>query len=192
MTDGRLDQQLAFLAEIDGLKSVMRASPILDRSRKENSAEHSWHLAMYALILAPSAPFPVDINRVIKMLLIHDIVEIDAGDTPIHGGAGLDEQAALEQKAAARLFGMLPDDQNTELRSLWEEFEAGESNDAKFAKALDRLQPLIQNIHADGGTWVEAGVSEAQVHERYGPAISKGSDALWRRARAMVRAHFSE
>lgn len=192
MIDRQLDRQFAFLAEIDGLKSVVRASPILDKSRKENSAEHSWHLAMYALILAPSAPFPVAVNRVIKMLLIHDIVEIDAGDTPIHGGAGLDEQVALEQKAAERLFGILPDHQTAELRMLWEEFEAGESNDAKFAKALDRLQPLIQNIHAGGGTWTEAGVTEAQVHERYGPTISKGSDALWRRAQKMVRAHFSK
>jgi len=192
MSYENFERQFAFLKEIDALKGVLRASPIIDKSRRENSAEHSWHLAMYALILAPSAPYEIDINRVIQMLLIHDVVEIDAGDTPIHGGAGLDGQAELEEKAADRLFGILPTGQGAKLRALWEEFEAAESNDAKFAKALDRLQPLIQNIHTDGGTWTDADVSEKQVHARYGPAIKGGSEAFWLYAEKLVRQHFAE
>ena len=187
----RIGQQLEFLREIDALKGVVRASPLINNSRRENTAEHSWHVTMYALILAPAAPFPIDVNRVITMLMIHDIVEIDAGDTPIHGGQGLDEQAAREQQAADRLFGILPTDQRTELRAIWDEFEAAETNDARFAKALDRMQPLIQSIHAGGGTWTESDVSEEQVYERYGPVIRRGSEELWEFALELVRQHFS-
>lgn len=188
----QLDKQFSFLKEIDALKGVLRASPIIDKSRRENTAEHSWHLAMYALILSEAAPVPINVDRVIKMLLIHDIVEIDAGDTPIHGRSGLDEQGELEQKAAKRLFGILPASQNSYLRTLWEEFEAAETSDAKFAKALDRLQPLIQNVETGGGTWTDSNVSENQVHERYGPTIRKGSEELWAKAKEMLRAHFHD
>jgi len=192
MSDIELVQRLAFLKEIDALKGVTRASPIIDRTRKENTAEHSWHLTMYALILAPFAPSSVDIERVIKMLMIHDVVEIDAGDTPIHGGEGIDKQAELEEKAAERLFGLLPGKQGLELKTLWEEFEDSKTDDAKFAKALDRLQPLMQNVHTDGGTWTESKVSEQQVYERYGPTIKSGSEALWDYARKLIRQHFNQ
>ncbi|HEY4370505.1 MAG TPA: HD domain-containing protein [Burkholderiales bacterium] len=183
-------KQFAFLREIDQLKSVMRRSPLIDRSRRENSAEHSWHLAMYAVILASYANEPVALGRVVQMLLVHDIVEIDAGDTPIHDAAGQADQGEREAAAAQRLFGMLPEAQGREMHALWTEFEAGASADARFAKALDRLQPLIQNIAAGGGTWNEFAVSHEQVLERYGPAIEGGAAELWCEAKALVQRHF--
>ncbi|MBL4854069.1 HD domain-containing protein [bacterium AH-315-J19] len=186
-----LDDQLAFLTEIDALKGIVRASPIIDKSRRENTAEHSWHLAMYALILGENTRASVNIDRVIKMLLIHDIVEIDAGDTPIHGTQGLTEQVALEEAAADRIFGILPKKQGEALCALWHEFEAANTEDAKFAKALDRLQPLIQNVETGGGTWSESEVTEEQVHERYGPTIQTGSVVLWKKAKELVSKHFS-
>jgi putative hydrolase of HD superfamily len=184
-----LTKQLAFLAEIDALKSVVRQSPIIGCSRRENSAEHSWHLAMFALILTDE--HLLDTGKVILMLLIHDIVEIDVGDAPIHG---IHDAAALEiaeMKAAERLFGMLPTNQATRLLSLWREFEAAETPEAKCAKALDRLQPLLLNTLTGGGTCTENNVSEEQVYERYGPMIERGSPALWETARALVQQHFA-
>ena len=186
-----LTQRLAFLRDIDMLKTVMRQSPLLDRSRKENSAEHSWHLAMYALLLHEYADAKVNSDRVIKMLLIHDIVEVDVGDTPIHGTSSQSQQAELEHKAANRLFGLLPDPQSSALVALWLEFEAASSEDAKFAKALDRLQPLIANVVTGGGTWIENCVDLTQVLERYGPTIHRGSPELWHACEAMVREHFA-
>ncbi len=186
-----LDDQLAFLVEIDALKGIVRASPIIDKSRRENTAEHSWHLAMFALILGENTAPSININRVIKMLLIHDIVEIDAGDTPIHGTQGLTEQSELEEAAANRIFGILPEKQGEALYNLWHEFETANTEDAKFAKALDRLQPLIQNVETGGGTWNENKVTKQQVHERYGPTIQTGSKALWRKAKELVSTHFS-
>lgn len=185
-----MDQQLSFLREIDKLKSVVRKSPLIDRSRKENSAEHSWHLAMYALILSESSNQKIDTNRVIRMLLIHDIVEIDAGDHPIHESVNNENQELLERQAALRIFGLLLESQGKELVELWQEFEAGASDDAVFAKALDRMQPLIHNIATDGGTWAEANVTKAQVEERYGPTIKEGSLGLWSKAKGLVEKHF--
>ena len=184
-----LDRRLSFLREIDRLKSIMRASPLLDKSRKENSAEHSWHLCMYAWLLADYAAADVDVTRVVKMLMVHDIVEIDAGDTPIHGGA-VSGQAQREQQAAERIFGLLPAHQASELADLWREFELAQSNEAQFAKALDRFQPLLINIFTGGGTWTESGVTYPQVMERYGPAIERGAPQLWTLAREWVAAHF--
>ncbi len=186
-----LTQQLAFLREIDKLKTVIRQSPLLDRSRKENSAEHSWHLAMCALLLREHAGAKVDSERVIKMLLIHDIVEVDVGDTPIHSGSSHSMQAELEQKAACRLFGLLPEPQSSELLALWQEFEEASSEDAKFAKALDRMQPLLANVFTGGGTWTESRVGLVQVLERYGTTIRRGSPSLWHACEAMVREHFA-
>jgi putative hydrolases of HD superfamily len=186
-----MDQQLSFLIEIDKLKDVVRKSPLIDRSRKENSAEHSWHLAMYALVLSSTANSEVNIDRVIRMLLIHDIVEIDAGDHPIHETTDSDAQKTLEENAAQRLFGLLPAAQGETLIELWQEFEAGNSSDAKFAKSLDRMQPLMHNIATGGGTWNEANVTKAQVKERYGPAIAGGSAELWSKAERLVDEHFS-
>lgn len=190
MSEDRLTEQLAFLAEIDALKSVVRQSPLVDRSRRENSAEHSWHLAMFALVFADDET--VDTAQVIKLLLVHDIVEIDAGDAPIHGNHDSQATEARENAASERLFGLLPGDQAAKFKALWHEFEAAETPEARFAKALDRLQPLLLNTLTGGGTWAESGVSEQQVHERYGPTIERGSPALWRRARQLVQRHFSD
>lgn len=191
MPSTALERQLVFLREIDRLKSVVRQSPLLDKSRKENSAEHSWHLAMYALLLNEYASGPVDINRVIKMLLLHDVVEIDVGDFPIHGGSSSELQTEQESRAAARLFGLLPQDQGSELLALWQEFERAETGDAKFAKALDRFQPLFVNVFTGGGTWTENGVSLEQVFSRYGPVIKRGAPLLWTVCEQWVGQHFA-
>lgn len=186
-----LNQQLAFLREIDQLKSVVRQSPLLNGSRKENSAEHSWHLAIYALILQQYAAAEICPERVIQMLLIHDIVEVDVGDTPIHQAAMGQSQAEQEERAAVRIFGMIPGEQGAKLLALWREFELAESNDAKFAKALDRVQPLLVNVNTCGGTWSDNGVTLEQVIERYGPTISRGSPTLWAACEALVHEHFA-
>ena len=186
-----LNQQLAFLREIDELKSVARQSPLLNGSRRENSAEHSWHLGVYALILQQYAAAEIRPDRVIQMLLIHDIVEVDVGDTPIHQMGAGQSQAELEQQAAVRIFGILPGEQGKRLLELWREFELAESNDAKFAKAIDRVQPLLVNVNTHGGTWSHNGVTLAQVIERYGPTIARGSPTLWAACEALVREHFA-
>ncbi|RFB69627.1 MULTISPECIES: HD domain-containing protein [unclassified Herbaspirillum] len=188
----RLEKQLGFLREIDRLKTVVRQSPLLDQSRKENSAEHSWHLAMYAMLLSEYANGEVDANRVIRMLLLHDIVEIDVGDFPIHGGSSAAVQAEQEAKAAERLFGMLPENQGDQFLALWQEFEGAETEDAKFAKALDRFQPLLINIFTGGGTWTENGVLLEQVLSRYGPVIQKGAPQLWEACEQWVIQHFAQ
>jgi len=187
-----LKSQLHFLREIDRLKSVVRQSPLLDRSRKENSAEHSWHLAMYALILNEYASGAVNTNRVIQMLLLHDLVEIDVGDFPLHGGSSAMLQAELEYKAAERLFGLLPSPQRDEYLGLWLEFERAETQDAQFAKALDRFQPLLTNIYTGGGTWTENGVTLEQVFLRYGPVIKRGAPRLWDECEQWVTRHFQQ
>ncbi|WP_072789717.1 HD domain-containing protein [Cognatishimia maritima] len=189
-TDERLSQQLAFLTEIDKLKSVLRATTLCDGSRRENTGEHSWHIAMYALILAEHAKSPVNIDRVIKMLLIHDIVEIDAGDKPIHGSHDIAEMEAIEQAAADRIFGLLPEDQRKELRALWEEFEAAESDDAIFAKSVDRVQPVIANLETGGDSWLEYNVSRQQLEDRVGWKVAKGAPALWQHLQARIRNWF--
>ncbi|MBL8120813.1 MAG: HD domain-containing protein, partial [Anaerolineae bacterium] len=179
MNTASLHQQLAFLREIDQLKTVLRQSPILDKSRRENSAEHSWHLAMYALVLQDYATGAINPARVIQMLLIHDIVEVDVGDMPIHQASSGPSQNELEEAAAVRIFGMLPGAQGEALLALWREFEAAETEDAKFAKALDRVQPLLTNVATGGGTWTQHNVTLEQVLERYGPTIARGSPTLW-------------
>ena len=175
--------RLAFLAEADRLKSVLRASTLCDGSRRENSAEHSWHLALYALVMAPVAGPEVDIGRVIRMLILHDLVEIDAGDVPIHALNGAAHhgaaQLAAEEAAAERLFGLLPQPLGAELHALWAEFEANETPDAVFAKSLDRAQPVMQNIACGGGSWIEYRVTYEQLVERVGLRIQRGAPTLW-------------
>lgn len=175
----RLAQQIQFIIEIDKLKGILRQTLLTDESRRENSAEHSWHLAMMAILLAEYAPASdVDVLRVIKMLLVHDLVEIDAGDTFCYDVQGNQNKAAREVLAATRLFGMLPEEQGAELRSLWEEFEAQETTAAQFAAALDRLQPLLHNQQTRGGTWRIHGISRDQVLRRMHP-VKDGAPALW-------------
>lgn len=182
----RLHQQLQFIVEIDQLKHVLRQTLLMNGSRRENDAEHSWHLGMMAIVLAEYAPDGVDLSKVLKMVLIHDLVEIDAGDTFCYDVAGLQDKAEREQQAANRLFGLLPIDLAQELRLLWEEFEAGQTPEAQFANALDRLQPILHNYHTQGGTWKKAGVTIEQVQKRIAP-IAKGSPVLGEFATALIQ-----
>ena len=182
--DTRLAAQLRFLVEIDRLKGVTRASRIADGTRCENTAEHSWHVATFATVLSEWAVGEVSVPRVVRMLLIHDVVEIDAGDTPLYEQDAAASHVAAERDAATRLFGLLPRDQATEFRALWEEFEAAESVDARFAKALDRLQPILLNHVVGGGTWSDYDVDEGRVRAKTG-RIAEGSPVLWKAAEAV-------
>ena len=164
------DDRLAFLSEIDRLKSVDRATLISGGSRRENSAEHSWHLALMALVLAPAADVPV--GKVVQMLLLHDVVEIDAGDTPIFGQYDPAQLAEQELAAADRIFGLLPEPIRQNMRAIWDEFEANETPEAKFAKSLDRFQPPLMNLKTGGGSWVEYNVSFDTVCDRVGTKIA--------------------
>ncbi|HAS3128668.1 HD domain-containing protein [Vibrio parahaemolyticus] len=182
----RLEKQLALLIELDKLKSVLRRTRVKSaEGRLENSGEHSWHVALMAVLMEEHANAPVDICRVMKMLLIHDVVEIDAGDTFVYDTAASKEQAKKEIKAAERLFGMLPIDQGQELLALWQEFEAAQSDDAKYAKALDRLIPMLLNYHNNGQSWKENSVTREQaltINKR----IEFGSVTLWDKAKELI------
>lgn len=195
MTDDRLAAQFAFLNEADRLKSVLRATTLCDGSRPENSGEHSWHLALYALTLADQAEPGVDINRVIRMLLLHDLVEIDVGDVPIHSANGAAHASAAtmqaEQRAADRIFGLLPPDLRDSFRALWDEFEAAETPDARFAKSLDRVQPVMANLQSGGGTWITYGVTLDQLDTRVGSKIARGAPRLWTWVRERALGYFS-
>lgn len=183
--------RLPFLAETDQLKSVYRASRLLSDQRFENSAEHSWHIMLFAWVLCEYATPGVSIDRVLKMLLLHDIVEIDAGDHPIHGQVDHAAQEAEEQAAANRLFGMLPTDQRVSFLALWQEFEAADSQDARFAKAIDRIQTPIGNLETGGGSWVDYDVTFAQIEERVGNPIQRGAPDLWAWLRPQLVAYFT-
>lgn len=173
----RLQAQLAFLLEMDKMKNIRRQTYVLHENRKENDAEHAWHLAMLALVLHEYAKEPVDLKTVLATVLIHDVVEIDAGDTYAYDEAGNATKAAREQKAADRLFGLLPAEQGNGLRRLWEDFEAGSTPEARFAAALDRIQPLLLNYTKGGLSWQEHGTKRSQVAGRMQP-ISDGSEQL--------------
>ncbi len=166
----RLQQQIQFLAEIDKLKQVLRRTWLLDQSRFENDAEHSWHIAVAAMLFLEYADDPnVDVLRVIKMLLVHDLVEIDAGDTYAYDEQACLDQAEREQKAAERIFGLLPPDQAAAFRALWEEFEARQTPEARYAAALDRFQPLLHNYLTNGRAWRDHAVTSDRVFVRNGP-----------------------
>lgn len=175
----RLAQQVAFILEIDRMKTILRQNvPITQPHRQENDAEHSWHLAVMALLLAEHADEPVDVARVVKMVLIHDVVEIDAGDTFIYDDAANLDKEEREQRAADRLFGLLPPDQGAEMRALWEEFEARQTADARFAAAMDRMQPVLLNIATQGLRWRLNKVTADKVLAR-NARIGDSSQRLW-------------
>jgi len=178
MTASRLTRQIDFISELDKLKLILRRISIIGESRLENSAEHSWHLGVMVPLLAEYAPEDVDVARVMKMLLIHDVVEIDAGDTFCFDEAANLDKEEREIRAADRLFGLLPEDQSAEFRSLWDEFEAGESPEAAFANAMDRLQGLLMNRGNNGGTWLKYGITREQILKRMDP-IREGTPAIW-------------
>lgn len=186
MSTDRLERQLQFLIEVDKLKNILRRTKISDGSRLENDAEHTWHLMMMAVVLEEHANERVDLSRVIRMLMIHDIVEIDAGDTFAYDEAGKATKQAREEQAATRLFGMLPDDQAILLRELWQEFEARRTPESRYAAALDRLQPMLLNYLNKGDTWRNHGITSDRVHA-FNAHIGAGSQTLWEYAQTLIK-----
>ncbi|MBR6418721.1 MAG: HD domain-containing protein [Oscillospiraceae bacterium] len=181
----RFEAQMAFLIEMDKMKNIYRQSRVLHEDRRENDAEHAWHLGMLALVLAEYANEPVDLKKVLATVLIHDVVEIDAGDTYAYDAAGNATKAEREQKAADRLFGLLPPEQGAEMRQLWDEFEAGSTPEARFANALDRIQPLVLNYCKHGESWKAHGTQQSQVRGRM-QRIYDGSDVLGKYAESII------
>ena len=186
MDNARFNSQLAFILELDHLKNIYRRTYVLHEDRRENDAEHSFHLAIMACILAEHAKEPVDVLHTVKMVLIHDVVEIDAGDTYCYDTEGYKTKAAREQKAADRLFALLPEDQCREYRALWEEFEARETPEAKFANALDRVQPMLLNFKKGGISWMEHKVTAEQVKARNIGITDEGSEVIGQLAAEII------
>ena len=180
-----LSKQISFIKEIDKIKYIQRKTKLFNSDRPENDAKHSWHLAMMTIVLAEHADTPVDVLKVLKMVLIHDIVEIDAGDTFIYDTTKSHTNTDNELMAAKRIFGLLPGEQADEFIAIWEEFETGETNEAKFAKSMDRLEPLLQNTSNDGGTWKEFDVDYDKVYEKK-KVIKDGSTSLWNYAENLI------
>jgi putative hydrolase of HD superfamily len=185
MPTDKLLQQINFIKEIDKVKYIQRKTKLFNSDRNENDAEHSWHLAMMTIVLAEHADAPIDVLKVLKMVLIHDIVEIDAGDTFIYDTAKNHSNTEVERLAANRIFGMLPKEQADEFIAVWEEFESGETNEAKFARSMDRLEPLLQNTSNKGGTWAEFGVNYTKVYEKK-KVIKDGSSSIWDYAENLI------
>lgn len=188
MEQDRLARQLTFILEADKLKNVYRQSLVLHEDRQESDAEHSYHLALMAAILAEYARVPVDVTEVMKMVLVHDIVEIDAGDTYAYDAAANMDKAEREQKAADRLFALLPEDQAEEFRALWDEFEERETPEAKFANTLDRLHPILLNYEKGGVSWKRRGITAEQVRARNHDVTGEGSEVLGNLTAAIIEA----
>ena len=184
-TAADLQQQVRFIQEIDKLKYIRRKTRLFNSDRHENDAEHSWHLALMTLVLSAHADRPIDVLKVLKMVLIHDIVEIDADDTFIYDTVKDHANTHEERKAAERIFGLLPPAQAAELIAIWQEFEDGLTNEAKFAKAMDRFEPLLQNTPNNGGTWAEINVPFETVYGKK-EAIKHSSASLWHYAEALL------
>lgn len=176
--NNRLEKQIDFIMEIDRLKKIKRQTYLSDASEKEDDAQHSWHLAVMAMLLSEYAQEKVDILKVIKLVLIHDVIEIDAGDTYAYDEAGNATKAEREKKAAKRIFGLLPEDQEKEWKALWEEFEEGKTPEAKFSAALDKVQPILLNDASGGKSWEEHHVKKSQVVKR-NARTKEGSKVLW-------------
>lgn len=178
-------KQVEFIKEIDKLKYIQRRTKLFNSDRCENDAEHSWHLAMMTIVLAGHSNQPIDVLKVLKMVLIHDIVEIDAGDTFIYDTAKNHDNTAEELLAAKRIFGLLPSAQAEEFIAIWVEFEEGFTEEAKFARSMDRFEPLLQNTSNNGGTWAEFNVKYDQVYEKK-KVIEKGSVSIWMFAKNLL------
>ncbi len=181
----RLEQQITFLIEIDKVKNVFRQTFLADGKRKENDAEHSWHIALMAILLKEYVKEKVDVLKVVTMVLIHDLVEIDAGDTYAYDGEGMKSKREREVKAAERIFGLLPKDQGDYFRALWEEFEAYETGDAKYAHLLDNFQPLLLNDASGGISWREHEVKKSQIYKR-NEKIEETSRIIWEKMQELV------
>ena len=186
----RLEKQMEFILEVDKVKKIVRQTYLSDASRKENDAEHSWHLALMAVLLKEYSNEEVDLAKVIPMVLIHDLVEIDAGDTYAYDEAGAKTKRERETKAADRIFGLLPSDQGTWLRELWEEFEAYETAEAKFAHVLDNCQPLFLNDASNGKSWEEHQVKKSQIYKR-NRKTGEGSEVIWEYMKELVDKHIA-
>ena len=183
---GRFKRQIDFILEADRLKNTLRRTVLMDRSRHENSAEHSWHIALLALVLSEyAAGDAIDVFRVVKMLLVHDLVEIDAGDTYCYDDEGRQDQAQRELQAADRIFNILPEDQARSFIELWEEFEARQTPESRLANALDRVQPFLHNYYTRGQTWQQNDVKSSQVVTRMHP-VEDGSPFLWKYIAALI------
>jgi len=187
----KLLQQIEFIKEIDKLKYIQRKTKLLNSDRAENDAEHSWHLAMMALILAEHSNFQVDILKVVKMVLIHDLVEIDAGDTFIYDNNKNHTNTEEEWIAAQRIFGILPQDQADHYKQIWLEFEEGNTAEAKFARTMDRLEPLLQNYSNNGGTWAEYNVPFQKVYDKK-KIMDEGSHEIWNFAKDLLKSAVEE
>ncbi len=185
MQTKNLLQQIAFIKEIDKLKYIQRKTKLFNSDRCENDAEHSWHLAMMTIVLAQHSDQPIDVLKVVKMVLIHDIVEIDAGDVFIYDTVKNHTNTDEELLAAKRIFGLLPEEQAQEFINIWQEFEDGQTNEAKFAKTMDRLEPLLQNTSNNGGTWREFDVPYQKVYNKK-VAIKDGSATIWNYAEKLI------
>lgn len=185
MQTDHLLQQISFIKEIDKLKYIQRKTKLFNSNRHENDAEHSWHLAMMTIVLAEHSNQAIDVLKVVKMVLIHDIVEIDAGDTFMYDTTKSHSNTAEELVAAKRIFGLLPAAQAAAFIAIWEEFEADITAEAKFAKSMDRLEPLLQNTSNNGGTWAEFNVPYQQVYDKK-KAIQNGSETLWAYAENLI------
>lgn len=183
-TDNLL-KQVSFIKEIDKLKYIQRKTKLFNSDRPENDAEHSWHLALMTIVLAEHSDKPIDMLKVLKMVLIHDLVEIDAGDTFIYDTAKNHTNTDEELIAAKRIFGLLPTEQSEELIAIWIEFEEGKTDEAKFAKSMDRFEPLLQNTSNDGGTWTEFNVPYQKVYDKK-KVIKEGSTAIWNYAEQLI------
>lgn len=187
----RLEQQLAFIVEIDKVKNIFRQNYLADANRRENDAEHSWHIALMAILLQEYVEEPVDVLRVMTMVLIHDLVEIDAGDTYAYDTQGMTTKREREVQAANRIFGMLPEDQGKYFRELWDEFEAYETADAKYAHLLDNLQPLLLNDASGGISWREHDVHKAQIYKR-NERIPETSEMIWEKMKSIIEENVSK
>ena len=185
MQTNDLQKQIAFIKEIDKVKYIQRKSRLFNSDRRENDAEHSWHLAMMVIVLAEHSNKPIDVLKVLKMVLIHDIVEIDAGDTFIYSTTENHTNTDEELVAAKRIFGLLPDKQAEELIAIWEEFEEGKTDEAKFAKSMDRFEPLLQDAVNDGGSWMEYDVPYQNVYD-VNKIIKNGSTTIWSYAENLI------
>lgn len=185
MQTDRLVKQVSFIKEIDKLKYIQRKTKLFNSDRHENDAEHSWHLAMMTIVLAEHSDRPVDVLKVLKMVLIHDIVEIDAGDTFIYDTVKNHTNTDEELLAARRIFGLLPEEQAEEFTAIWKEFEEGITDEAKFARSMDRFEPLLQNTSNNGGTWAEFNVDYQKVYEKK-KLIKNGSTSIWNYAENLI------
>ena len=191
MENKRLLKDIEFIVELDKMKSIFRQTSIIGEDRREDDAQHSWHISLMAMVLSEYTNEKVDLLKVIKMLLTHDLVEIFAGDTFCYDEVGNSDKREREGAAAEKIFGMLEDDKGQELRALWDEFEEIETSEAKFATAMDRLQPMLNNYHNDGGTWKKFDISQSDIYKRISP-VKDSSEELWKFVEFMIEDAFDK